>query len=419
MEPLFEKATRQHTKNHNSRFVLRTIYDEGEISRAELARRTELTRTTVSEVVANLIDQGLVEEIGHGPSLRGRSPILLKVVEDSRHIIGVNLANGSMHGTVINLRGEIRQRVSKPFPSRDGDVVLKLLYAVVDELIASTGRPLIGIGISSPGLIDPTIGIVRNAVNLGWQELPLRQILQARYNLPVHLANDSQALALGEYTFGQHRAGPNLVVIKVGDGIGSGIVLNGRLFHGDGYGAGEIGHVVVAENGRQCRCGNVGCLETVAGKYGIIRRVQEGAWANPSSLLHQLAPDQDRITLDTVLQAFEAGDQTARQVIQETGRYLGVAVANVVGILNVQRILLTGWVASFGEVLRDAVMQGMRTRSLPLLSEQTTIELVPDNGDMALLGASAQLLMSELEFATLARGRLAEPVLQELAGRFV
>ncbi|HWQ15074.1 MAG TPA: MarR family transcriptional regulator, partial [Roseiflexaceae bacterium] len=168
MDHLHAKATRQHTRNHNSALVLRAIYDNSLVSRADLARLTKLTRTTISDVVTELIDRGLVAEVGPGTSTGGRTPVLLSVVEDSRHLIGLNLRSGELAGAAINLRGEIRRRAWRPLTRRSAESVLPLICQVIDELIASASSPLLGIGVCTPGLIDAHAGVVRRAVNFGW-----------------------------------------------------------------------------------------------------------------------------------------------------------------------------------------------------------------------------------------------------------
>ena len=393
---MLQKATRQHTKDHNSRLVLRTIYDYGEISRADLARLTHLTRTTVSDVVGDLMEQGLVEEVGQGPSAVGRTPTLLSLIDDSRHLIAINITNTDLHGAVVNLRGAIRQRASLALSGEGGVAVLEQLYPFIDDLVRSANRPLLGIGISAPGLIDTAGGIVRRAVNLGWQDLQLRDLIQARYNRPVYVVNDSHTVALVEYMFGESQNVINMAAIKVGWGIGAGIVLNGQLVYGDGYGAGEIGHVVVVENGRCCKCGNYGCLETVANVGEIIRRAQLIARDDPTSSLHQLAPTIQAIDLDVVLQAFLGGDRAIRQLIDEIGGYLGIAVANLVGILGVRRVVITGRLAPFGQALADSIRRTVHRRVLPTLADVTEIEVLNQRPDTVLLGASVLLLTNEL-----------------------
>lgn len=391
-----KKATRQQTKAHNSRLILKTIYDEGEISRADVARLTGLTRTTVSDAVAELIKDGLVAEVGLGPSAGGKPPTLLSVVDNSRYLIGIDLANSEFRGAVINLRGEIKHRLSLPIHDCDGEAALALVYDLIDELVAVADSPILGIGIGTPGLMDARRGVVRNAVNLDWHDLPLGDLLEERYELPVYVANDSQVAALAECTFGDSKDVSNVVLIKVGRGTGGGIVLNRQLYYGDGFGAGEIGHVTVVEDGELCRCGHYGCLETVTNSRAIVKRAQTIAENDPHSTLHQFATTQEEINTDIVLQAFEAGDEVLQSVIAEVGYYLGVAVANLVGALNVQGIVIAGSVARFGQALLEPIVQEVRRRSLAALADETRIEITSLGPDIVILGAAALLLTQEL-----------------------
>lgn len=390
------KATHKQTKAYNSQLVLKTIYDGGQISRADVARATGLTRTSVSELVPHLLRQGLVEEVGRGPSAGGKSPILLKVADDARHLIGIDLASSVFRGAVVSLRGEIRHTVNLPIQTRRGEDALELVYELIDSLAASTDKPLLGIGIGTPGLIDTANGVVQQAVNLDWRDLPLGSLLRARYNLPIYVANDSQLAALAEHTFGGGQGASNLVVLKVGRGIGAGIVLNGQLFQGDGSGAGEIGHIAIVEDGLQCRCGNFGCLETVASTRAIVQRAQALAPSHPHSLLSRFSNQPDAITTDTIQAAFQAGDDLARQIVLEAGRYLGMAVAGLVGALNVQCILVVGNMARFGQPWLEAIRQEMLKRSLPMLAQRTQIEIGQLEPNVVILGASAMLLTREL-----------------------
>jgi len=406
MKRLAQKATFQQTKAYNTRLVLKTIYDRDRISRADIARATGLTRPTVSDAVAGLRRRGLVEEVGQGPSAGGKPPILLSVVDDSRQAIGIDLASSEFRGAIVNLRGEIRHRATLPLDGRDGDVALALVYELIDRLIAASSSPLLGIGIGTPGLMDPMKGIVRQAVNLDWQDLPLRSLLKKRYGLPLYVANDSQVAALAEFTFGGDKAADNLVVIKVEHGIGAGIVLNGRLYYGDTFGAGEIGHVVVADNNLRCRCGNTGCLETVASNQAIIRRAQVVARDDPHSLLHQFAASPEEIGISEVCRAVEAGDEMMRQEIAVVGRYLGVAAANLIGVLSVQRVLIAGSVTCLGQPLLDAIRQEMIKRSLAVVARETRLGISTIGPEIVILGAAAQVLTQELGlFAPLMGGR--------------
>jgi len=391
-----KKATRQQTKAHNSRLILKTIYDESKVSRADIARLTGLTRTTVSDAVAELIKDGLVAEVGLGPSAGGKPPTLLSVVDNSRYLIGIDLADSEFRGAVINLQGEIKHRCSLPIHDRDGDAALTLVYELIDELVTVADSPILGIGIGTPGLMDAQRRVVRNAVNLDWHDLPLGDLLEERYELPVYIANDSQVAALAECTFGDSKNVSNLIVIKIGRGTGAGIVLNRQLYYGDGFGAGEIGHVAVVKDGELCRCGHYGCLETVTSSRAIVRRAQSIAKNDPHSTLHQFVTTPEEINTNMVLQAFEAGDEALQLVIAEAGHYLGIAVANLVGALNVQRIVIAGSLARFGQALLEPIAQEMRQHSLAALANETRIEISSLGPDIVILGAAALLLSHEL-----------------------
>ena len=237
-----EKATHQQTRTFNQQLVLRALHDHSPLSRADLARLTGLTRTSVGDLVGALIDDGLIEEAGRGQSSGGKSPILLRVAPDGRHLIGLDLGEAQFSGAVVNLRGEILRSIHLPLDGRNDDATVELVLELVDALRAEP-VPLLGIGIGAPGIIDWSTGTVRWSVNLNWAELRLGPLLEQRYGVPVVIANDSHAAALAELTFFRRPRPNNLIVIKVGRGVGAGIILNGQLFQGDGYGAGEFGHV--------------------------------------------------------------------------------------------------------------------------------------------------------------------------------
>jgi len=396
MQTFPEKATHQQTKTFNTQLVLKAIYDHETISRADIARLTHLTRTTVSELVAELINQGLVLEIGPGQSTGGKTPTLLSIATDSRHLIVIGQADEAFIGALVNLCGGICYHVSRPLKSHDGGLALKIVFELVEELLAETDKPILGIGIGAPGLVDTDNGIVMRSINLDWVNLPLGQLLSERFNLPAYVANDSQVAALAQYLYGEGPKSPNLVTVKLGQGIGSGIVLGGKLYQGDGYGAGEIGHTTVVENGRLCRCGNRGCLETVATERAIVQRVRESAAEDHKSSLFQLAASPDLITAETVFQAYLSGDELVLAIIQEAAHYLGIALANLVGVLNLQHIWLTGRITRYGRPWLEQIRLEMRQRSLAALANDTQVEISSLPQDVVVLGTSALLLTREL-----------------------
>jgi N-acetylglucosamine repressor len=385
-----QKATRQFTKEHNRNLVLKTIIESESISRAEIARITSLTRTTVSDIVTDLLSEGLVSEVGIGSSLGGKSPILLSLDEDSRYLIGVDLAHNQFRGAIVNLRGKIRKLVTLPVNSTNGDQALELVFNILDQLVSSRYVPLVGIGIGTPGLVSISEGLVLNAVNLDWKDLPLASLIEQRYHLPVYILNDSQAAAMGEYTYGHgHSSESNLIVINARHGIGAGILIHGNLFQGDGGGAGEIGHVVVVpDSGQQCRCGNRGCLETVASAQALVKQAQ--LLATQAAEI-QLPTSPPEITLDSIEQAFINNDPLVRQMVLATGRYIGMAISNLVGSLNIQKIVLTGDMTCFGKPWLEAIQEMISKTALPRLAQDTKIEIGQLGVNGIILGASAML----------------------------
>lgn len=374
------KATLRETREHNERLVLATIYDAGRISRADVARLTSLTRTSVSDVTEGLIAQGLCREVGRGPSTGGKAPILLEVPDAARLLVGVDLGDHVFTAAAVNLRGEIIDRADVPSEDADGDEALELALNVIGGILERTAGPILGIGIGTAGLVDRGSGVVIQAVKRDWRNLALGAIVGGRFDLPVQVANDSQAAGLAEHVFGAVR-GVNLVTVKVGQGIGAGLVLNGELFEGDGFGAGEIGHTVVDPDGELCRCGRRGCLETVASARAVLTRLS-AQFGRP-------------ISLDEALAMFHAGDPTVREVVVKAGQQVGAALAGIIGLLHVRRIVLAGTMAAFGDTWLDAVASAAADRALAALTEDTTFE-IGHMDDVVVLGASALLMTREL-----------------------
>lgn len=377
VKPHMKKATSLQTKHHNRDLVLRTILSNASISRAEVARVTNLTRTTVSDVVNDLLSEGLVEEVGRGESLGGKSPILVSIAPDSRYLIGLNLAQNKFVGAVVNLRGEIKDRIEINVDNNDGQKALESVYKILTELTRKKLKPIVGIGVGTPGLVNSQEGVVIDAVNLDWHNLPLGRLLQKKYKLPVSILNDSQATAIGEYVYNNgHEQEENYIVVNVNQGIGAGILINGRLFQGDGGGAGEIGHVVVIENGDVCRCGKRGCLETISSSRAVLQKMNHAS-------------------IEETITAYDAQDSRARQVVLTAGHYLGVSLANMIGILNIRKIILTGDMIRFGVEWLNAVKASMQEAALARMFEETTLEVGRYGYDACVLGAAAFLLLDD------------------------
>src|SRR6187401_2566593 len=375
-----EKATHQQTRTFNQQLVLRALHDHSPLSRADLARLTGLTRTSVGDLVGTLIDAGLIEEVGRGRSSGGKTPILLRVAPDGRHLIGLDLGEAQFSGAVVNLSGDILRSIHLPLDGRDGDAALELVFELVDALRADDRSQLLGIGVGAPGIIDTSTGTVRWSV-LNWAELRLGPELEDRYGIPVVVANDSHAAALAELTFFRRPRPNNLIVIRVGRGVGAGIILNGQLFQGDGHGAGEFGHVSMGPGGAACRCGREGCLETRASMRALV----DAAGAVQPSITDERG----------LVAAFLAGVLSIRRIVLEAARLLGIAVGWLIGVLNVRHVLVVGPVAALGGDWLAEVQRSARSSALPLLARETQIEFGHVHDDVVVVGASA-LLMEQL-----------------------
>ena len=263
-----------------------------------------------------------------------------------------------------------------------GDDAVELVVQLVDALRADDRSPLLGIGIGAPGIIDTSTGTVRWSVNLNWAELRLGPLLEQRYGVPVVVANDCQAAAVAELTFFRRPRPNNLIVIKVGRGVGAGIILNGKLFQGDGYGAGEFGHVSMGSADAPCRCGREGCLETLTSMRAL---VDAAGAAEPS-----ITDESGLVT------AFRAGVTGIRRIVLDAARDLGVAVGWLIGVLNVRHVLLVGPVAGFGDDWLGEVQRSARTSVLAQLARDTQIEFGHVHDDVVVLGASALLMEQQL-----------------------
>lgn len=375
------KATHAQTRAHNASLVLRAIYDLGPISRAEIARRTGLTRTSAGELVADLERDGLARDAGKAPSTGGKAPTLVELVDDARHVVTLDLGERTFTATLLDLRGRIQRRTTRDLAGADGEAALALVVDLIEEILGGPHAPILGIGVGTPGIVADD-GTIRWAVNLAWKDLPLAEILRERFGLPAVVVNDSRAAALATYLFAGEDRPTNLVAIKVGRGIGAGLIFRGELFGGDDDGAGEIGHIVVDPDGAECHCGRFGCLETIASATAILRSAAR--------------LDLDIRTIADLAVAAADGDERALSLIRTSGRAMGSAIANLIGTLDIRHMVIHGSVTALGEPWFEAIRDEATRRSLgPLVREARLL----DGGvgdDLTLVGACALVLTGEL-----------------------
>jgi predicted NBD/HSP70 family sugar kinase len=350
------KLLGEDTKRHNRALILQHLFADGPASRADLARVTGLTRVTISGLVGGLIDEGLLGALGAPAEIKvGKRPTLVGLLPDAAHIIVLNLPDDRMTGAVLDLFGQVKARAELPREGAKGEAAVRLASRLAQQLREATGRPLLGIGVGSPGVVDGS-GVVLNAPNLGWAGLDLAGILRAEFGIPVYVANDANTAALGEHTFGE-TAAADLMLLRIGTGVGAGLVVGGALVDGHNSAAGEIGHVVVDPAGLRCACGRIGCLETVLAVPHLRR-----------------------------------GDRSLASV----GTILGEVLAPVVGALNLREIVLSGPPDLLDGELREAADATVRERVMAVLSDELVVRTSPLGDDLVLLGAAVLVLSGEL-----------------------
>jgi predicted NBD/HSP70 family sugar kinase len=359
------KVLPEHARGHNRSLVLQTLFHQGAMSRADLSRETGLTRVTISDLVAELIADGFVAEKGvreaSGP---GKPAMLVDLDRDGHRIVGLDLSGSDEFiGAVLTIDGDIVTRRAVPVPDAEEivETVVSLARALVDEALA----PVLGIGIGTPGVVDER-GVIVTAPNLRWAGFDLQSAMRDALGLPVLVANDADAAVLAEYTFGG--AGDDVLLVKVGRGVGSGLLGSGRPTRGAHSAAGEIGHVTVGtDGGPVCACGRVGCLE---------------AWLAVPALTARLAEAR--------------GEAAKTGVLRDAGERLGIALAPVVGVLDLSEIVLSGPAELLDGPLAEATVATLRSRTLAVNHDGVRVRMTEQGQDIVLRGAAVMILSGQL-----------------------
>ena len=377
--------------------VLRLIWEERQISRAEIARRAGLSRSTVSEIVNEILPMGLVAEVGEGPSRGGRRPIVIEFQDDACVILGVEMSATHVAVALTDLRGKVLSWVTKEHPVRNDppgtrEIIAELCRHCL-EAPAASSRPLVGIGVAVPCPVDPSLPDRLSTVVLpAWEERLGLDELGERYGVPLLVDNDANLGALAEHWWGLGGDTDNLVYIKVATGVGSGHIIGGEIYRGATGVAGEIGHVSIDPQGKRCICGLRGCLVTLVGGRALEARAVELAADFPQSTLAG-----KHITIHDIENAALVADPLALQVIQEAAAHLGTAVAGLLNLMNPAVVVLGGDLARVGELMLDPLRE--RVQSHTLVSSVAAAKiLVSKLGPQSVaVGAATLVLKSALD----------------------
>lgn len=320
-------------------------------------------------------------------------------MEDSRHIIGVDLGGTAIKVGVVPFDGgKVLGMRSLPTESQRGPkFVVDRMVGMIREAMRDARREgeldeevFKGIGIGSPGPLDRATGTVLDTPNLGWRNFPLRDLISNQMGLDATLDNDANAATLGEWWQGAAKGVETVIGVTLGTGIGGGIVIGGRVYHGASDVAGEIGHMTIDSTGRKCNCGNYGCLEAYASGPAIAARAIEGLIAGSTSLLPDMVGGElDRITAETVSEAIVAGDAYSADVMRETASFLGTGLANLINVLNPHMIVISGGVTRAGDHLFQPLRAEVRKRAFREASEACRIVRSELGGMAGVIGAAA------------------------------
>lgn len=356
---------------HN-RLILNLLWREREISRAELARRTGLSRSTVSAIVSELLSTGLVEETHTGVSSGGRRPIMLEFQDRASFIVGIELGATHVSCVLTDLRCTVRASWSAPAPVRDEpEVALDKMTMAVRSVLDADGVDLsrvLGIGVAVPSPVDDERpGELLPLVAPKWEGYNIATHLDDHFGRPVFLDNDANLGALAELWWGTGCSSGDLAFIKVATGIGAGFTINGRIFRGSSGIAGEIGHTSIDPNGPLCVCGLHGCLTTFIGTPALLERAE-------AQLRETGSNRPPPVNIDDLVNAALDGDPASVEMIRYAGKKLGIGIANMLNLLNPRTVVLGGGIARAGDLLLDAVGETIRGLSLPASISNTEIK---------------------------------------------
>jgi glucokinase-like ROK family protein len=379
-------------KKINKSLVLTRIQAESPLSRADISERTGLNKGTVSSLVAELIDEGFVLEIGHGESSGGRKPVLLLFNNQAGYAVGADLGVGELRTALTNLSGEIVFEELTPLKDLSAKAVIRDLGDAIERAIkAAPPSPygVVGIGLAVPGIVNDE-GMILFAPNLNWSQIRISNELSNRFQIPVMIDNEANCGAVGERQYGRGQGLSDLLYISVGAGIGIGMIMNGALFRGMNGFSGEAGHTTIEVNGKPCRCGNRGCWELYASEQALIEEARQ------LDVIRDLAPDQE---LDRMLELADQGLPEAVELFRRIGQYLAVGMTNLIHTFNPKSVIIGNRFSGAARWLDKPVREEVERRALPYHRQGLELMFSELGSRSAVLGASYMVISSYFSVA--------------------
>jgi glucokinase-like ROK family protein len=390
-------ADQAWVRRTNRAIILEVFRTHTTLSRARLAMETGLNPSTVSNIIGELIQEDLIRETDLVQSSTGRPGRLLELNPEGGCALGIEINVDYIELLVTDFAANVlwRQRQTSTPEAGQEEIMLQVLQLAKQASAFIEGRKahLLGVGVGVPGLVDVSNGLLRLAPNLHWVDVPIRDVLASHFDCPIYVENEANAAALGEYYFGAVRNVKNFIYLSAGVGLGSGIVIGGKLFRGMfGY-AGEAGHMTLDVNGELCGCGKRGCWETFVGPRAVEQRVRRSLTLGAESIMVDMAKgDLQNIVFDDVVQAAQTGDQTAMDALGQVAFYLGVGIANLVNLFNVEVIVLGGALNNASSFLLKDVERIAFANTLASGREHLRIIPSAHGTDACIMGAIALVL---------------------------
>jgi glucokinase-like ROK family protein len=399
--PMEIKNTSDHgfVRELNLSSVLRLIYSEAPLSRAQLATRTGLNKSTISSLVEDLIDRKLIHETGINSVGTGRPATQLEINSKVGAVVGIELGVDFVAVVLADFKGRILGRgqiAADPAASQEN--TFGLTNELIGEMLHKADEmelKVLGLSFSIPGTVDLDEGILIFAPNLQWHNVPLRKIFSGTTGLKVFIENDANAAAIAEHLFGVAKNLKDFIFVFAGVGLGGGLFLNGQLYRGKGGYAGEIGHTpIIAEPFQKvCHCGNLGCWETYANQLSVMDRVEDRLKTKRSNLIPSMMEAQNApLSISIIKQAADQGDPDALDSLAEAGTAMGTGIAGLVNIFNPEMIILGGPLSIAGEHLIPTIRKSVNQHAMHEVVIQTEINISAFGPDASLIGAIAGVI---------------------------
>lgn len=384
-------------KQLNVSAVLKVIRDNGSLSRADVAKITGLTPASVTNITKMLIEDEYLVECKVGQSSGGRPPIMLELNPNARYVIGISIGVGMIDVVITNLSAEIILKKSIEINEEryDYDFVFKELVKLINEVIECSKiekEKILGAGVALHGIVNARTGMSIYSPYYGWKEINIKEALENELNLGVYVDNDVRAMALGESWFGITKDISNFVTLNISNGIGAGIIINNKPYYGVDFSAGEIGHIVVEGDGDKCNCGNYGCLETVASNNNITKKAIKLIKQGTNSVLKELKADINQLTIEDISESAKLEDELAISIIKEAARYIGIAITNLINILNPTSIVVVGEIFENTFYAIETLNEIVKNRGMKLSSENVRIIKSMLGRDAAVVGATTLVI---------------------------